>query len=641
MGKKFFKARFFTALVLILMMLVNIVACSKGDETTDPAQETEQTETASGEETQKTDGKKDKTDGKKDKDLGKPTPTPTKAPVATPSAESLKIIDYRESPDYKSVAQRRQEEGTVQVELTFNEDGTWSFSDGNRLYDCNIELTIKAPEGAVVYYNRNGVEPTAEDAVYSEPIKFRSNQGSFVKGSTFRACAVFASGERSKTAARTFFAMKDFDGRFTTVVISISGDAKELTKHPNGILSDDFMERGREYEREVYIEAWNPDGTPIFNQFGGVRVYGGYSRNNIIKSLKIFARKSYDPEHGTFKINTFGTVKEDGTNGIIKKYDKLVLRMHGNDFQFAFIRDELSQALCKAQGFSLIEGVIPAAVYMNGDYYGFVWMHESYCDRFFKEKFGDAEGEFVVLEGEDTVKSDDDDPLTQKYVDIYNAAYKRFSTSDLTNDATYEELKKFMDVENYLDYFAWNIALNNWDWPNNNFKCVRYVEASADKLAAEGALTTPDTEMFDGRWRFLYHDMDYTYGIYDQEKAMANVNTLSIVLNKNDERYSPLFAKLMEREDCVAYFKAKTYEYINGVLSEQGIRKVYQELHATRKTELSYFYKFIVNENRRGKSDFWVNEDNYESNESQIYKFARERAGYVARYMEEMFPEEQ
>ena len=82
-------------------------------------------------------------------------------------------------------------------------------------------------------------------------------------------------------------------------------------------------------------------------------------------------------------------------------------------------------------------------------------------------------------------------------MDEYNTKYDAFVNSDLTDDAEYAKLCDFMDVEDYLDYYAWNITINNWDWPNNNYKVFRYVEADAAALSAEGAVATPDREVFD------------------------------------------------------------------------------------------------------------------------------------------------
>ena len=187
-----------------------------------------------------------------------------------------------------------------------------------------------------------------------------------------------------------------------------------------------------------------------------------------------------------------------------------------------------------------------------------------------------------------------------------------------------------MDINSFLDFFAWNIALNNWDWPNNNYKCYKYVPE-------EGGTT--GTGVFDGKWRFLPHDMDYTYGLYDQAKAKENYNTLKVVMDENNERYSPLFTKLMERKDCRKYFRDKTMEYLNGAQSEQTIKDEYEKLHASRAKELKYYYDFLQILNMKGYWDIWSRAENYAGYEKQIYTFAEKRAGYVVKYMDELLPE--
>lgn len=525
------------------------------------------------------------------------------------------------------------------ITLQFNADGTFLFDKASTLYSNDLTLTISAPAGAQVYYTMDGTNPSKDNGtLYSGCIEMKAHGGSFPSAYTMRAVAVYEDGTQSRIAARTFLAAKKLEGRFSTIIISISGDEAELTGAPDGILyGKNYEKRGRESEREVFVEAWRADGTNLFSQFAGVRVYGGYSRQATIKSLKLFARSSYDPDNKNFKISEFGTLKLDGSDKIIKKYDKLVLRNGGNDNQFGFIRDELSQALCRQAGFECYEAVLPVVIYLNGEYYAYFWMHENYCDKYFKEKFGDAEGEFVVLEGGDQKK--DDDPDCQKWVNEYNRTYNEFIKMDMTVDSNYAKVKKFMDVESYLNFFAWNIALNNWDWPNNNYKCYRYVEADAATLAAEGAAATPETEQYDGRWRFLVHDMDYTYGLYDQDKTQARYDTLKVVLDENDTRYAPLFKLLMQRKDCRDYFRAKTLEYLAGALSEDSIITTYRTLHATRLDELHYYYKFLQQQNRKGITDLWVTERNYQGNEDQIFYFAEKRGEYVLQYMDKHLPE--
>ncbi|MCR5685223.1 MAG: CotH kinase family protein [Lachnospiraceae bacterium] len=553
----------------------------------------------------------------------KPSPTPTLAPL--PVDED----SYEEVP--------AAEPSVFCCGLRFGADGRFAFDRDSTFYTTDVELTIEAPAGAVIYYTLDGREPGQDSSVYSEPLTFEAHGGSFPDAVTLRAKVLYADGTWSDEAARTFLAGTKLTGRFSTLVFSVCGDPDELTEGPDGIFfGENYKQRGRTSERKVFIEVWDEHGENLISQFGGVRIYGGYSRQSTIKSMKLFSRKSYDPEHKNFKLEAFETPKLDGSNEYIRKYDKLVLRNCGNDNQFAFIRDELSQLLAKKAGFECYEAVLPAVTYLNGSYYNFYWLHENYCDKYFREKFGDAEGEFVVLEGKDQIKDDDDE--YQNEVDTYNKAYARFSTGDLTDDKLYAELCEFMDVESYLDVFAWNISLNNWDWPNNNFKCYRYVEADERTLNKDDAVLTPSSEQFDGRWRYLLHDMDYAYGLYNQDKTQANYNILRVVMNKNNERYSPLFTALMQRRDCRDYFRGRVYEFCKNSFSENAIISAYKELHATREKELSYYYEFLERVNRKGDSTIWTTEDNYAGNEEQIFEFARERSSYALQHLEELLP---
>ncbi len=607
------------SLLLVCVLMFSLCACNNANNNGGSGTATPTASAGSAEETKPTPTQPERMPG------GRPTPSPT--PVSTGPTESM---------SYLAAEQNKKEEAaetTKDLELWFYADGTYEFKQKSTFYNEDVNLKIVYPEGTNVYYTLDGTEPDNTDTKYEETLVFKTRGGDFPDAYTLRACMIDSTGKKSDVAARSYLVGRNLDERFSTLVFFISGDPAELTDAPDGILyGENAMNRGREYERKVYIEAFEADGTLVFEQYGGVRAYGGYSRTHAIKSMKLFARKSYDEDNKNFKISDFNTPKlyevEEGKSKVITKYDKLVLRNGGNDFQFAYIRDELSQALCRVAGFDTYEATLPAVVYLNGSYFSLHWLHENYCDKYFKEKFGDADGEFIILEGGDQKKDDDEE--IQNYVDEYNSKYNEFIKSDLTDDAVYNRLCEYIDINSYLDFFAWNIALNNWDWPNNNFKCYRYVPADG---------TSAGTGVFDGKWRYLPHDMDYTYGIYDQAKAKENYNTLKVVMDENNERYSPLFVKLMERADCRKYFRDKTYEYLNGAQSEKTIKEEYEKLHAIRKQELAHYYDFLEVLKRRGNWDIWTQAENYAGNEKQIYTFAEKRAGYVIRYMDELLPE--
>ena len=293
-------------------------------------------------------------------------------------------------------------------------------------------LEIGAPEGTQIFYTTDGSEPNTNATEYTAPIELTATSGSFPNCLLIKAKAYYPDGTKSEVVTHTFWAHTEIETRFETILFSVSGQPEDLTNGTNAIFYGENVQlRGEESEREVYIEALNSDGSLIFEQGAGVRPYGGASRESAMKSMKLFARKEYDPDHGKFNIDVFGTIGEDGE--VMDKYDKLVLRNYGNDFQFAFIRDELNQRLLAQVGYTNGEAVVPAVVYLNGKYYGLFYLHENYCDDFFKDKYGDGEGRYEVLEGNEKHKSvDDEDEENAAAAKEFNTTYKLLAYSDLT-----------------------------------------------------------------------------------------------------------------------------------------------------------------------------------------------------------------
>jgi len=628
--KRGFKKKMLIAFLIAAFSLSALSGCEKKDETSPAATPTvsaEQDKTPDAGE-QKTDDKQDNSADKSDADTGAVKDENIGVTGENDKAED----DNDEKESDKPSFSLELPEGTVTEQtLGFDESGKFLFNVENEFSSETVTLNIVCPSNAKVYYTLDGTTPTEADTLYTEPIKFAPLENNLKEIHIFRAVAIFETADdyyKSSVATRSFFVAKNVNERFCMDVFSVIGEPAELTDSPKGILYGlNYKKKGRENEKMIYLEAFKHGGSNIFSQYAGARVYGGYSRQYAIKSLKFFARKSYDEDNTSFKFKQFDTPKQDGSGKEIKKYDRLVLRSHGNDFQFLFLRDELSQALVKQAGFMDYESCVPAVAYVNGKYYGFFWLHENYCDKYFKEKYGKADGNFIVAEGSEKEKAEDED--IQSWIDDYNAKYAEFSALDLTDDANFQKVSEFMDVNNYLDYMSWNIAINNFDWPNNNYKCYRFVPD-------EGASTGEG--VFDGRWRFLPHDMDYAYGLYDQRETLPGYDTLKIVLKESDNRGAPLLAKLLERKDCRAYFKAKTYEYFDGVLDGANIIKTYEELDAMRKDEMPYYFD-LLKEIQKTDWSVWASADSYAGFTKSLYDFAEKHEEAALRYLEEHLPD--
>ncbi len=508
-------------------------------------------------------------------------------------------------------------------EVCFSEAG-YFFSE-----DTRIELSVASPaKSGYITYTLDGSEPTATDTLYTEPILLVTNTGDFPNVYSIRAKIWYDDGTVSDTYVHTYFLNEAIDGRYTTIVFSINGNPAELTDGPDGILyGENYKSKGRASERKVHIEAISSDGSLLFEQFAGARVFGGSSREHAVKSLKLFARKEYEKGKGSFNTTLFGSMTIDGSKPIIK-YDKLVLRNSGDDFQSAFLRDELVQRLAGTAGFAAYEAVVPAVAYINGSYYGFYWLHESYCDKYFQSRNGKSAGEYVVLEGTETKKSITDDAMEAAAAKEYNALYKKYAYADLTVDAVYAELCERLDVENYMEYMAFNMYVANYDWPNGNYRCFRYY-AAEDEAYSSGEM--------DGRWRFLLHDADTGFGTYQSTPDSGAIrNDLEQVLGSpNSSRYAPLLAALLKREDCKQYFISKLLEYMNGALSYDNVCHVLDEMCAERDTELTYYFAYLTT--LKDTEEIYSNPERTAQHIERIRSFAKQRPVYMTQYIEDFF----
>lgn len=557
---------------------------------------------------------------------GLPSASLSSTPMTTPPLPSTTLPDTENTP----VPTPPIEPTSAPLKTPTGTDGEVSFSEAGYFFseDTAIALSITTDKPGFITYTLDGTEPDKDSTLYSAPLSLAANSDAFPNAYSIRAKAWYEDGTASDTYVHTYFVNTNISDRYTTVLFSINGNPAELTDEPDGILyGENYTARGRNSERKVYLEAISADGTLLFEQYTGIRVFGGESRKHAVKSLKLFARKEYEKGKGTFATSLFGSTTVDGS-APITKYDKLVLRNGGDDFQSAFLRDELMQRLAKSAGFSAYEAVVPAVAYINGTYYGFFWLHESYCDKYFQYRNGKSKGEYVILEGSDTYKSITEDEMEAAAAKEYNALYQNYAYADLTVDETFAALCEKIDVENYMDYMAFNMYAANSDWPQGNYRCFRYYAAEGEAYG---------TGEKDGRWRYLLHDTDVCFGTYhNTEDAGAARNDLEAVLGSPESSsYSPLLSALLKREDCKQYFIDKMLEYMNGALSYETVCKELDTLCAERDTELTYYYEHL---NTLADSfEIYARPERTETHLERIRNFAKQRPVYMQQYLEDFF----
>ncbi|MCL2254347.1 MAG: CotH kinase family protein, partial [Lachnospiraceae bacterium] len=339
--------------------------------------------------------------------------------------------------------------------------------------------------------------------------------------------------------------------------------------------------RGREAERPVFVELFDQNGQLILSQNAGIRTFGGWSRASDQKSFKLFARNVYEQGKGTFDFDFF---PENTTyyGRAITDYSRLVLRNNGNDNPFGFLRDNTVSALASAI-LPDTQSTRPAAVFLNGAYYGFVWIHQVYHADYFDDHNEIKNGEWAIVEGGENWKSADPlEPLEVKAVEDYEEMY-RYHEWDLTDDDIFAAFCELVDIENFLAYYAVQIYANNNDWPWGNYKAYRYY-GEADSLINDGISTA------DGKWRWLLYDTDWTLGLYNSKASDLTLAKLLGVV-RSDRLSSPLLISILERDDMKNRFITILCDIMNYHFSPQNIEHKVRLKEAERINELTHNFK--------------------------------------------------
>lgn len=440
---------------------------------------------------------------------------------------------------------------------------------------CNVE-------GALIYYTLDGSTPNKTSSLYKEPIKVTrklytqnvlaaqtgiSVSNNYIpdfpvpKCTVIRAIAYLPDGTTTPLAHASYFVGLDREDFGDVPIVSLITDFDNLYDYETGIyvlgkthdewLAEDpsrahldgwqhtgnYSNRGDEWERPISVELITSDGTAGFKQNMGVRIMGGASRNQAQKSLKLYAREDYGAKNLKYAL-----IPEnyDAAGELIAKYKTFVLRVGGNDADFARLRDPYLQALVKDARFETQQST-PCIVFLNGEYWGLYTINEDYTDNHFENNYG-VDNKNVVLIKRGELEEGNEEDLT-----LFHDMFLFITQNDMSDPQFYEAACELADMGSFIDYFAFQLYIHNEDgiFQDNNWRMWRVRN------------TDMATEWSDGRWRFAAYDNDFSTGIYSGADSASFDNVSSAVAQSssseredNIERYRPieLFRSLLKND---------------------------------------------------------------------------------------------
>ena len=150
--------------------------------------------------------------------------------------------------------------------------------------------------------------------------------------------------------------------------------------------------------------------------------------------------------------------------------------------------DPALETIIQRSGIDLdVQSYVPVIEYVNGELRGVLNLREPNNDKFAYANWGYDDEELDAFENM-VIKNGDDAAINRIFELGRNCA----------DDAAYEELKSLLDIDEFTNYMAVTMFLDNDDWPNNNIKAYR--------------------SRLDGRYRFVSFDLDYAFALRNFNK---------------------------------------------------------------------------------------------------------------------------
>ena len=283
--------------------------------------------------------------------------------------------------------------------------------------------------------------------------------------------------------------------QYTLPVISIVGDKKHFTDPKIGFDCDGDGTNGKTgngqdmprnynqpWDRPVNFSYLTPEGEMLFNQDVNIAVSGGWTRSQRFRSFKLKSNKVFDGmnhlDHPFFPQKPYIRSKT------------LLVRNGGNDIwsHNARFMDPALETIIQRSGIDVdVQSYVPVIEYVNGELRGVLNLREPNNDKFAYANWGYDDEELDAFENEEMKNGTAD--VLNRIIELSETV----SNGTEESEEAYKELKTLLDIDEFTNYMAVTMFLDNDDWPNNNIKAYR--------------------SQHDGRYRFVSFDLDYAFAL--------------------------------------------------------------------------------------------------------------------------------
>lgn len=392
-----------------------------------------------------------------------------------------------------------------------------------------------------IRFTTNGNRPTAQSSLYEEPLLLDCSKYSrseiytilncpeqdFFLPDSIRHCiviraAVFDENDScvSQVVTNSYFISALGCDTHGLPAVSLCADSLDLFDYEIGIfvpgihfdplspyLSGNYFMKGREWERLTNVEFYEIDNRG-FKQQLGLRTHGKQSRWRSQKGYSLYAREEYGHKRINYKL--FETTS-------IASFKRLALRPYMSAWNGSGCKDYICNRIVEPLDVESLSSR-PCVLFINGEYWGIYYVEEKPDEHYLADHLGVDKDDVTIIK--EWVETDCGDPAN------FDALYAWMEQADLSDDEQYAYAEAHIDISSFIDYFVFEIFVENLDWPAANLRCWQ-----------EG----------NGKWRWIFYDGDACLEEQGLD-AFANATYVGDAIWPSSRRATLFFRRLLEND---------------------------------------------------------------------------------------------
>lgn len=333
-------------------------------------------------------------------------------------------------------------------------------------------------------------------------------------------------------------------------IVSLSSNHDEMFG-PNGI----YTQYNNGQEILGHAEYFDKQGAEKFDLDLKLEIHGSISKMFPMKSFRMTANSAIG------KPTIKGKVFEDRP---YNEFKQLVLRNSGNDYNRLLYRDLLNSRIAKTTNVDWLAGQ-PVLTFVNGNFQGLYNLRERTNTDFVASVHGVDPNNVDFVDNNAMISypgiSNEFDEIRSGDNIHYQQLFSFIMNGNAQQVGGYNQVKQWIDIDNFIDYFALEIYHTNWDWPHNNVRLWR-----------------PRTT--DGKWRFIYYDTDFGLALFHEDRTSFTKNELERVLNTTNSVHALVFKELMKISEFKCAFKDRLLYLMDHELSPANYVAEMQKLES-------------------------------------------------------------